>query len=76
MSDSPSTDIIVSALKIVGDNLMATDESSARVCRQAAHRLSKLMIQSKALEDRAEWLQGALSEAEDTLDQIDNMELQ
>ena len=76
MSDTPETSTIVEALKIVGDNLMATDESSARICRQAAHRLNKLRIQNKALEDRADWLQGALSEAEDTLEQIDNMELQ
>ena len=81
MSDNPSTDTIMEALKIVGDNLMSTDESSARVCRQAAHRLNKHKGQIQALwndlkrtETRAEWLQAALSEAEHSLEQIDNME--
>ena len=81
MSDNPSTDIIIGALRIVGDNLMATDESSARVCRQAAHRLNKNKIQLQAANDsieelkaHAEWLQAALSETEHSLDQIDNME--
>ena len=80
MSDNPSTIIIEGALKIVGDNLLSTDESSSRVCRQAAHRLNKQKIQLQALGDaleetkaRAEWLQAALSEAEHALDQIDQM---